>query len=112
MRSLALVGLVFPPPALLLPATLTGLSGRGYRAAKGSEGVVEYIPGRSDPGGAAGEMDRDGNPLRPRAVGVVGLLDTGESGSVRSLTTVSLSTLTSDRSRARGVVWLLAGLAS
>lgn len=112
MRSLALVGLVFPPPVVLVPATLTGLSGRGYRAAKGRDGVVEYIPGRSDPGGAAGEMDRDGNPLRPRAVGVVGLLDTGDSGSVRSLTTVSLSTLTSDRSRARGVVWLLAGLAS
>lgn len=107
-----MVGLVLPAPAVLLPATLTGLSGKGYRAAKGRDDVLEYTPGLSDPGGAAGEMKRDGKPLRPRAVGVVGLLDTGESGSVRSLTTVSLSTLTSDRSRARGVVWLLAGLAS
>lgn len=57
-------------------------------------------------------MERDGNPLRPRAVGVVDLLETGDSGSVRSLTTVSLSILTSDRSRARGVVWVLARLAS
>jgi hypothetical protein len=36
-------------------------------------------------------------------VGVLGELDAGDSGSVRSLTTVSLSTLTSARSRGRGV---------
>lgn len=107
IRALALVGLLFSPPPRVLPAVLTGLSGRGYRDACGTGLLGPVWPGRRDSGKAAGEIDRDGNPLRPRVVGVVGLLGLGDSGSVRSLTTVNLSTLTSERSRGRGVVWLL-----
>ena len=103
IKALALVGLVLPVPAAP-PTTLEGLAGRGYRAAIGSDKVADAVyPGRSESGGGTGGVERVEKGLRRGAVGVLALLALGDSGSVRSLTTVNLSTLTSDRSLGRGV---------
>jgi hypothetical protein len=97
IKALALVGLVCGP--LDERADLIGLAGRGYRAAVGS-----VKPGRSESGGTGETAPK---VLAFDAVGVAFLLE-ADSGSVRSLTTVSrsrpLSTDLTDLILARGVV--------
>jgi hypothetical protein len=97
INALAFVGLLCVGPLDERPV-LEGLAGRGYRAASGRPGLSES--------GGTGDTERAPNVLARFPVGVVMVLEAAESGSVRSLTTVSLSrplsTDLTDRSR-RGV---------